>query len=268
MTRSTNMTRSPEGIHRVLFSDLAGVAAPDRVVIDGDEARHIARVRRARAGESVELLDLEGRVGRAAVASVGGGKSRPEIAVDIDRVESVPPVRPEVAVASPPPKGERLERMIDHLTQIGVTRWTPLACDRGARDPGSIRPDRLARIIAEACKQAGRAHALRIDEPRAPEDLAGDPVTTPIVCDASGDAPLAPLDPDAPATLLIGPEGGWSGPERALYASRACPVRRIGAHVLRIEAAAGAAASIALAHARPADPQQSPAGCRSEGDDI
>jgi 16S rRNA (uracil1498-N3)-methyltransferase len=56
-----------------------------------------------------------------------------------------------------------------------------------------------------------------------------------VVADAAGD-PGEPCERDT--ALFIGPEGGWSEAERALFAARGLPLVRFGPHVMRIETAA------------------------------
>ncbi len=245
-------TPMPDPIHhRVFFSDLPGCVPPQLITIEGPEAIHLAKVKRARVGESVGVLDGRGAMGVGEIAEITGSKQRPMVAVLLDRVEMIEPVKPRVQICCPAPKGDRLERPIDQLTQIGVESWVPLVCERSERDPGAIRMDRIERIIHEACKQCIRARVLTIHEPM-PIAEAIEPVDglCILACDASGVDPIQSDSVGESARILIGPEGGWSDSERGLFKDHSVPVHRLGVHILRLESAAVVAGSLALSSAQ------------------
>ncbi len=234
--------------HRVLFSDLSGCRCPELITIEGSEAQHLSRVKRARIGELVGVLDGRGAMGLGEIAEITGSKQRPMVAILLDRIEMIAPVEPHIEVCSAIPKGDRLDRMIDQLTQIGVESWRPLICDRSERDPDSIRTDRIERIINEACKQCIRARSLLVQPPMTfAEALAYNDGST-IVCDGSGQSTMSAQTVHR-SRILIGPEGGWSDAERQAMHDSDAEVCRIGVHTLRLESAAVVAASIALSNA-------------------
>lgn len=238
--------------HRIMFSDLALCKTPDLMTIDGPEAQHLAKVKRARVGEMVGVLDGRGAMGVGEIAEISGSKQRPIVAILLDRIDMIAPVHPRIEICCPAPKGDRLERMIDQLTQIGVDAWVPLVSERSERNPETIRTDRLQRIINEACKQCIRARSLRIDEPQTLDQaLTSTSTDQVIVCDASGESAMVTMEFDQSSRVLIGPEGGWSDREREYFLESKLHVCRLGAHVLRLESAAVVAGSIALAHAHP-----------------
>ncbi len=251
----TNPSPQPKPIHhRVMFSDLAGCHPPQLITIEGPEAQHLARVKRARVGEMVGVLDGRGAMGLGEIAEITGSKQRPMIAIMLDRVEMVDPVSPRIQICCPAPKGDRLERMIDQLTQIGVESWIPLISDRSERDPNAIRQDRIERIINEASKQCIRARSLVLHEP-----MTLTQAMTPVdsmqmfACDGSGESSLGPIETGC-ARVFIGPEGGWTDNELASFTGASIPVLRIGAHVLRLETAAVVAGSLAIANAKSPNP--------------
>jgi len=237
-----------------MFSDLVGCVASQSVSIEGPEARHLAKVKRARIGETVGLLDGQGRLGIGTLTEIAGSNQRPVVTIALERIETIEPTKPSIHICTPAPKGDRLERMIDQLTQIGVASWTPLITDRSERDPASIRQDRLDRIINEALKQCIRTSALAVHEPMTiAQALSQTDSMKAIVCDDSGDSSLGPIE-SGQAQILIGPEGGWSDQERATFQESSIPTRRLGVHVLRLETAAVVAASLTLANATPPQP--------------
>jgi len=230
--------------HCVLFSDLAPVVQGQLVEVSGDEAHHAVRVKRVRPGERIGLLDGLGHWASGSLQSVGGARSNPILSVQIDECASFAPITPVLEVAAALPKGDLLDRMIDQLTQLGVSRFRPLLCERSQRKPETIRPDKLARISDEAMKQCRRPWRLQIDEPIRFQDAVRDPDV--VIADASGAVWDQAGDPASRTLLLIGPEGGWSNDERASFVEAHARVRCFGPFVLRIEAASAAASAMVM----------------------
>jgi 16S rRNA (uracil1498-N3)-methyltransferase len=236
--------------HCLLFSDLAQIKPGDSVEISGEEAHHAARVKRVRLGERLGLLNGNGTVAIGTLGHVGGSKSKPLLHIEIEHVETQAPCQPDVEIWSALPKGDRLDRMIDQLTQIGVSTYRPLMCDRSQRKPETIRPEKLERIANEAMKQCRRAWKLNIDDPIDLQAALSEPDI--ILADALGPVWGQPNDSRQRTVILVGPEGGWSNTERGLFVETNVPIRRFGMFVMRIEAAASASASIVMGSSNPA----------------
>ncbi len=227
--------------HRVHFSDLRGATAGATLLVTGEEANHAARVKRLRPGEPVALFDARGTVADGRVVQAEAGK-RALLEVRLDALRTVGRVSPRVEVWCPPPKGDRLETMIDQLSQLGVAAWRPLRTARAERD--AFRADKLGRVAIEAAKQCGRAWALDIGDWTGFDDALADPRA--VLADAAG-LPAGPAAGDT--VLLLGPEGGWTDDELARAHATGRGVRRFGVHVMRIETAAVAAAACLLSQA-------------------
>ena len=103
--------------------------------------------------------------------------------------------------------------------------------------------------MIEAAEQCGRT---ALPELAAPVTLAAllagwDPARALIFADETGGEPLAEAvrHAPAPAAILIGPEGGFTGDERAAIRAlpAACPVS-LGPRILRADTAAVAAIAV------------------------
>jgi 16S rRNA (uracil1498-N3)-methyltransferase len=221
--------------------------AGGRAVLTGDEARHLARVLRAKPGDAVTLFDGCGRSWRARVETLGRG----EVTLEVGEPAESPPARPPaVTLAVALPKGERQKWLVEKLTELGVATLVPLVTVRGVAEatPGAI--ERLTRGVIEACKQCGRDRLLEIGGPlTVAEIVAATPAgALGVVADPAG----GPLDAvpwrEAAAVIgLVGPEGGFTAEELAAAAAAGWPQVAVGPHVLRIETAAVALAA-RLAH--------------------
>ena len=79
-----------------------------------------------------------------------------------------PAPKPRVTVLASAPKGDRLEAMIDGLSQVGASAYAPLASERTIVEPRQGKLDRLTRIAIESMKQCGRAWMLSAMTPKSP----------------------------------------------------------------------------------------------------
>lgn len=194
--------------------------------LDDADRHHLERVLRLRAGDRVTAADDRG--GWRDARWAGG-----TLEADGD-VVIVPPAEPVLTVAFALTKGERPELAVQKLTEVGVDRIIPFVAERSvARWEGeraSRHVERLRRVGREAAMQCERAYLPVVDD-----------VTTFDVVVALPDAALAERHGAPPslahATLVVGPEGGWSPGE----AECGLPRVVLGPQVLRAETAALAA---------------------------
>lgn len=149
-------------------------------------------------------------------------------------------------------KFDRLEWMIEKSTELGVERIQPVEAarsEKGLLRASAKRAARWARIAREAAEQSRRL--------RAPEIM---PAVRLEACLAAGGDARFRLEEDAAPTLasllvrqpeagsevrlLVGPEGGWTGEERAAAARAGWLPASLGPRVLRAETAAIAAVAV------------------------
>jgi 16S rRNA (uracil1498-N3)-methyltransferase len=217
--------------------------AAGRARLVGDEARHLAKVLRAKPGDAVTLFDGSGRSWSALVETLGRG----EVTLEVGEVVESPTARlPAVTLAVALPKGERQKWLVEKLTELGVATLVPLATERGVAEatPGAI--ERLARGVIEACKQCGRDTLLGVGQPATvAEIVAAKPAAAVgILADpAGGPLDLVPWRQAAEVIGLVGPEGGFTAGELAAADAAGWPRIALGNHVLRIETAAVALAA-------------------------
>src|SRR4051794_10846941 len=133
-----------------------------RSTLEGDEARHLIRVRRVEQGETVEVFDGRGSAYRAEVSVLGRDR------VDLTILGSAPPGRRSgcrLTLATCVPKGDRFDWLVEKATELGVARLIPLVTDRSVVDPRSSKLDRLRRVVIEAAKQSNRDLLMDLDSP-------------------------------------------------------------------------------------------------------
>jgi 16S rRNA (uracil1498-N3)-methyltransferase len=193
---------------RVLL-ERGGAAVGRRVGVAEGESHHL-RVRRARAGDLVELRDGAGLVGLGRLTR--DGKVWGVEVTGADR--AAPPVELTLAVGSG--DRDRFAWVVEKATELAVTSVIPLETARTAGVASRLRTqhvDRLRRHALEAVKQSGAAWATVVEEPLSLAELASRPASGERwVADAGGQPPPAEVS-DAPLTVVIGPEGGLTAEE-------------------------------------------------------
>lgn len=230
----------------IVLLEPAGTRGPQGGLLDGET--HHLRVRRAREGETVELRDGAGLVGRGRLVSGTG-----EWTVRIESVEHRPPP-PELVLAVGAGDRDRLEIALEKAVELGATRLVPLLTERTAGVASRLRTpqlDRLRRRALEAVKQSGNPWACAVEDPVSLDQFLARPAAgLRWLADPAG-GPPAPTLGDEPVTVLVGPEGGLSGEERAAAAAAGYQPVSLGPHVLRFETAAiAAAAAVQAARSR------------------
>jgi 16S rRNA (uracil1498-N3)-methyltransferase len=223
------------------------VEDPAHPVLSPDDAHHLGRVLRLRAGEEVIVSDGAGHWARTRWTG-GGDRGAGLLAALGDgsgpggdgsvQFEAAP--SPELTVAFAPTKGERPEWVVQKLTELGIDRVVPLVSERsvvrwsGARGQGAVQ--RLRRVAREAAGQCRRVWLPEVTEVMRFDALGA--------LAAPGDVVLAQLSGDrlraTQLVVAVGPEGGWSADE--LASGR--PTVGFGLSVLRAETAAVTAAAL------------------------
>ncbi len=219
----------------VIVDELGGVAGD--LSISEHTEHHLRTVLRLRDGEAVGVTDGEGRW-CLAVAAVDMSRLRLEATSEI--VTEPVPSHP-ITVAAAIPKGDRLDWMVQKVTELGVDRLVLLHADRSVVRWKADRVDRqlarLQRIADEAVRQSRRVRRLVVEAPRPAVDvLDGFVVAEP------GGRALTATD----RSIAVGPEGGWSDAE--LATSR--ETIDLGPTILRTETAALTISALCVAFER------------------
>jgi 16S rRNA (uracil1498-N3)-methyltransferase len=228
-------------LHAIYFPHLAAASGP--ITIQGEEAHHALRVKRLEIGDEVRLLDGRGTVVAARLASSRKVRGEWEVEIEILSTRRVEPAKPRLTVLSAAPKGERLDALIDGLSQAGAAAWGLLQTDRTVVEPRQGKLGRLERIAVEAMKQCGRAWMLEIGEPVAFEE-ALNRLGRVVIADGSGGPYQSSGESDV--ALLVGPEGGWSEKELTRARAKGVQAASFGPHVMRIETAAVVGAGVVM----------------------
>lgn len=221
--------------HVLVDADVLG--ATGSISIDDDTEHHLRRVLRLRDGESVSVTD---GAGRWCLATVILDRNALRLDATTPFVAESTPTR-TITVAAAMPKGDRLEWMVQKVTELGVDRLVLLHAEhsvvRWKADRVEHQLARLQRIADEALRQSRRVFRLAIEAPVAAVEVLGGYV----VAEPGGRA-LSATD----TAVAVGPEGGWSDIELAQAGDRI----DLGPTILRTETAAVAVSTLCVAYER------------------
>ena len=208
------------------------------VALDGAQANYLGNVMRMKAGDQVLLFD--GGSGEWLAEVVEAGKRRMTLSVR----EATRPQEavPDLWLAFAPVKKGRVDWLVEKAVELGVARLEPVITRRTIVD--KLNLERMRAHIDEAAEQCGRTALATIAQPVKLDAYLKtlDPARTLYFADETGGEPAASAFAAGPATILTGPEGGFT-PEEA-GAIRALPNAKaisLGPRILRAETAALAA---------------------------
>ena len=205
----------------------------DQPVLDEASSHHVRRVLRLRDGEVVTVTDGAGRW-RRCVMSADGLEPAGEVVSVAASVSSA-----TIAVA--PPKGDRLDWLVQKCTEVGIDRLVLVSAERSVvrwdAERGERQLERLRRVASEAALQSRRVWLPEVVGPVP----AADVLPAAVAAEPDG-RPLAVGD----RCVAVGPEGGWTPAELEMAGDRVS----LGDTVLRVETAAVVAATLLVARSR------------------
>jgi 16S rRNA (uracil1498-N3)-methyltransferase len=211
---------------------------PGPVELTGSEAHHLATVCRLRPGDAICLFNGDAREYPAVVRAVA------RKAVQLEIVGALEPPR-ELAialeVAAPLPKGDRGTFLIEKLTELGVTSFVPLSCERSVVHPREGKLEKLHRQVIEASKQCRRNVLMQTRELAAWEEYCrpGRAGEISLLAHPGGPEQIRQVPaPVAAVRVAVGPEGGFTDAEVALARANGWHSVDLGPRILRIETAA------------------------------
>jgi 16S rRNA (uracil1498-N3)-methyltransferase len=212
------------------------------LTLTGDEAHHAATSRRLHAGDTLWLFDGRGGVARTTLLDVTQRGRALELRIEERSSEPAP--KPAIHLACALPRGDRQNVLLDMATQLGMTQFTPLVCERSVVQPGARSIERWQRICLEACKQSRRFYLPDIQPPatlRAVTERAAAQgndiwIAHPAAQAISLACAVSQSAADA-ITILVGPEGGFTETEVSQAAAQT-RILKLGSAILRIETAA------------------------------
>lgn len=130
------------------------------IQLDEQEAHHAAKVLRKSIGDNVHLFDGIGGLFVAEIVQTSKNGVVVKVLSKVNAIARHAGIHLAVAL---PKNAERLEWMLEKVTEIGVKEITPLICRYSERK--DLKRERCEKILISACKQSMNLVVPKLNEP-------------------------------------------------------------------------------------------------------
>lgn len=220
-------------VHRFFVEPEA--ARGERFPVPASIERQVRTVLRLRVGDRMVLLPGDGSEVECALDAHG--------CVVVERRPTATEPRHGLTVVQALLKGDALEDVVQHATEVGVRAFRLVVSERCvARSLSPRRLERLRAIAREAAEQSERGIVPAVHEP-GPLSGALRPDAV-LLAERDATVRLGELPP--PAAILIGPEGGWAPGELQAARDAGMTLAGLGPRILRSQTVAAVAAAVVL----------------------
>ena len=215
--------------------------------LKGEQAAHLIRVLRAQAGMECDMVAGD-RVWRAVISGVSGDAVQFTLLSEVDADPALP-----VTLLLSIFKFDRMEWVIEKATELGAERFIPMTARRSEKHLAQAAParvERWRRVAREAAKQSRRSDVPVVEDVISLKSavkirpaglglrllLAEQERLRTLYAEMQ--AALQQTTMERPAVhFAVGPEGGWTAEEEALFASEGWQPVSLGPRILRAETA-------------------------------
>lgn len=217
----------------------------DKVILDEEQSRHIAKSLRMRVGDMLTLTCGDGNDYGCMIDRINAGQV--ELSVCYKQANSSEP-SVKVTLFQGVPKGDKMEDIIQKCTELGITRIKPVLTHRSVSRPDEKsarkKQARYQKIALEAAQQSGRGIvpeicAMQTLSQAAKED---DSELKILFYEGGGEVLVNLIERDVRSvSVYIGPEGGFEKEEVELIKANGGVVATLGKRILRTQTAPVAA---------------------------
>lgn len=225
---------------------------PD-IIVDKQKNHYLKNVLRLKLQQVIDIFDDNGKEYTCKISHI----QRHQITLTILKELPLKPKNSlNLTLAIAIIRSEKFEWMLQKITELGVNYVQPIYSDfsqhRFNPEKTSTRLARWKKTIISACEQCQRNYLARISVPITLDEFLSRNTQPLYYFDTTDTADTIFSFTDTiqcnQATLLIGPEGGWSKQELQQFRQKSTPCIRLGEHILRSETAAIVAATLFQYH--------------------
>jgi 16S rRNA (uracil1498-N3)-methyltransferase len=220
--------------------------------ITGTDAHHLRHVLRLQPQDTIIVFDGTGDEYHARIISMDDQSVQVELLSPIENsIES----HLDLTLAQAFLKEKKMDGLIRHLTELGVTRWIPFMARRSVPNPDpkrlQSRIQRWRKISLESLKQCGRSRPMAIDPPVSFQEALelSKPYDLKLIfwekADLSQPSILQAGFRPGRVFMMIGPEGGFDPAEIRTAQAKEFQIAALGPRILRAETATLTAAVLA-----------------------
>ncbi len=229
---------------------------PGQFRIGGSDLHHIRKVLRLRVGEIITVVTPDGREWEARLDRIDGSEAAGTLLSDVSIQREADL---SLTLVQGLPKGTKMDDIIQKGTEVGMTAFIPLICERSIvrldKDQGATKSARWQKIAEEAAKQARRTVIPSVSLPMSWDRVLSqkpDDTVDILLWEQEEKVSLKQVwqqyGPMKKVRIFCGPEGGFSSGEAEKAISSGAHAVTLGPRILRTETA-GLVAAAALLYA-------------------
>jgi len=219
----------------------------NEILLDGEQARHIAKSLRMKVGDMLTVNDSAGSDYGCLIEEI----TKDTVILKVcykQASDSEPTCKVKIYQANP--KGGKLEDIIQKCVELGVFEITPVLTKRCVSRPdeksAKKKTERYNKIALEAAQQSGRGVVPKVNDLISlKQAVSEDSSEVKIVFYEGGGEPLRSLvdENTKSVSIYIGPEGGFEKEEVDLITANGAAAATLGKRILRTQTAPVAALS-------------------------
>lgn len=192
----------------LLFFDSTITEDTHEFHFERNESKHLTKVLRKKIGTTISLTNGKGLEWKGKLSQISPQKVT---AQKTSATQHLPPTYQLHLAIAPTKRNERMEWLVEKLTELGVRSITPILCEHSERKV--IKPERLRKIAVAALKQSQQFFIPEI-HPLRPFKEHLEQIKQPALIAHCADLPKKVLSEYSEiakeTTLFIGPEGDFS----------------------------------------------------------
>ncbi len=208
-----------------------------------EAAHHATRVLRLRVGDAIQVFDGQGQAADAVIHAIDG---RHVLLDSLQPRKEQPASGLHIVLAQAMSSSEKMDWVVQKATELGAAEIMPVQTQRSvaklAGERAGKRTGHWRSVAISACEQCGRDTLPLLHAPQGLVPWLNEQRHTPgskfILLPGGVDKLQAQPRPEGRATMLIGPEGGFTEDEASLARQVGFVPVLLGPRVLRTETAA------------------------------
>ncbi len=225
----------PESIQTRIYHPHAGIP---ELLADDAETMGVVRALRLQPGAHFGCFNGDGMECVYAIQSI---EKRQLTAGLVSQTPNPRDPQQDLTILLASTKGKTKDTMVKELTALGATKIVLYHAERSVSLPDEKQTERLRKIAVESCRQCERSTIPRVEIiPRELHQLPTNTFTSPLICFYEKAQPEAMPRWDSSAskaTLVFGPEGGFTEKEIAFLNRKDAQFCSLGRRILRAELA-------------------------------
>ncbi len=216
-----------------------GLKEAENIIInDAQEVKHIVKVNRNKVGDNIEVI-VDDSCFECEITSITKRRVLCSVVKEIRSDKEF-----EITLIIAAVKGSKLEEMIRHATELGVSNIIITNTKRTANPVNPNKLERYKKVVLSALKQSKAFQRTEIAFAEY-DDIDFSSFSETLLFHPKADTSRI-KDAKDNAAIFIGPEGGFCEEELDDLLSRGITLAKLGTNILRAETAALSAVSIYL----------------------